>query len=46
VSFSFVSDTQLEAVIPPGSGTVDITVSNPAGTSAIGTADRFGYAAP
>jgi hypothetical protein len=46
VSFSLVSDTQLEAVIPPGSGTVDITVSNPAGTSAIGATDRFGYAAP
>jgi hypothetical protein len=37
------SATQITATSPAGTGTVDVTVSNPAGTSATGAADRFGY---
>jgi hypothetical protein len=44
-SFKFDSDTQITAVSPPGSGTVDVTVTTPAGTSQTGAADRFTYVA-
>lgn len=39
------SDIQITAVSPPApvGGTVDVTVTNPAGTSAIGPADQFTY---
>jgi hypothetical protein len=45
-SFSVVSDSQITATGPAGSGTVDVTVASPGGTSAVGTADRFTYSAP
>jgi hypothetical protein len=40
------SDTQITAVTPPGTGTVDVTVTNAAGTSATGGAAMFTYAGP
>jgi hypothetical protein len=36
-------DTQLTADTPAGNGTVDVTVTNPGGTSAPSSADRFTY---
>lgn len=42
-SFTVVSDTEITAVTPPGSGTVDVTVVTPAGTSTSTPADRFAY---
>jgi hypothetical protein len=45
-SFSFISDTQIIAVSPPGSGMVDITVQTAAGTSPTGAGDQFTFAAP
>jgi len=45
-SFSVQSDTQLTAVSPAGSGTVDVTVVTPAGTSATGPGDQFTYGQP
>src|SRR5262249_5379986 len=44
-SLSPDTDTQLTAVVPPGSGTVDVTVTTPGGTSATSPADQFTYAA-
>jgi hypothetical protein len=42
-----VSDTEIRAVSPPGqAGTVDVTVTGPAGTSAASSAARFTYASP
>jgi Big-like domain-containing protein/IPT/TIG domain-containing protein len=40
------SPTTLVAVSPPGSGTVDVTVSTASGTSATSSADRFRYSPP
>jgi Big-like domain-containing protein/IPT/TIG domain-containing protein len=40
------SPTSITAVAPAGTGTVDVTVTTPAGTSATGTADRFSYSPP
>ena len=37
------TDTQLVVVSPGGTGTVDITVTTPAGTSATTTNDQFSY---
>jgi hypothetical protein len=37
------SDTQITATSPAGSGTVDVTVTTPNGTSATGGADQFTY---
>ena len=37
------SATQITAVAPAGSGTVDVTVTTPGGTSALSKHDRFGY---
>ena len=44
-SFTVDSNTQVTAVSPAGTGTVDVTVTNPAGTSAPTQADLFTYAA-
>lgn len=38
------SDTEITATSPPGTGTVDVTVVTPSGTSATGPADQFSYA--
>ena len=42
-SFKVDSATQITAVSPGGSGTVDVRVTTPGGTSATSTADRFTY---
>jgi hypothetical protein len=42
-SFTLISDTSIEAIAPPGSGTVDVTVVSPTGTSATSSADQFTY---
>jgi hypothetical protein len=42
-SFVVSSETSLRAVDPAGSGTVDVTVTTPAGTSATSSADHFAY---
>ena len=42
-SFQVVSDGEITAVAPPGSGTVDVTVTTPGGTSPTGGADQFTY---
>ena len=42
-SFTVNSATQITAVSPAGSGTVDVRVTTPGGTSATSTADRFTY---
>jgi extracellular elastinolytic metalloproteinase len=39
------SDAQITATSPAGTGTVDVTVITPAGTSAAGPADQFTYTA-
>ena len=41
--FTLNSATQITAVSPAGSGTVDVTVTTPGGSSATGAADRFTY---
>src|SRR5207248_2671860 len=42
-SLKIRSDGALVAVSPPGTGTVDITVTNPTATSAVVPVDRFIY---
>jgi hypothetical protein len=42
-SLTVNSSTTLTATSPPGDGTVDVTVSNSAATSAISAADQFSY---
>ena len=37
------SDTQITAISPAGTGTVDITVTTPDGTSPASSADQFTY---
>jgi hypothetical protein len=37
------SDTQMTVTCPAGSGTVDVTVTTQAGTSATSSADQFTY---
>jgi IPT/TIG domain len=37
------ADTQITATSPPGTGTVDVTVTTPGGTSATTPADQFTY---
>jgi hypothetical protein len=44
-SYTVDSATQITAVSPAGSGTVDVRVTNATGTSATSTADRFTYVA-
>ncbi|MDA8379937.1 MAG: IPT/TIG domain-containing protein [Actinomycetota bacterium] len=41
---SVVSDSELSALAPPGHGSVDVTVTTAAGTSAAAASDRFVYA--
>ncbi len=44
VSFTVENDGEITAVSPPeGAGTVDITVTNPDGTSASSAADQYNY---
>ncbi len=38
--------TQLTTVAPPGTGTVDVTVTTPSGTSTKGAADHYAYGTP
>ena len=45
-TFTVDSGTQVTATSPPGTGTVDITVTTPAGTSAATAADQFTYYIP
>ncbi len=45
-SITFISDMQITAVSPPGSGTVDVTVTTPNGTSVKSSADLFTYNPP
>ena len=45
-TFQVNSDSQITVTSPIGTGTVDITVVTPAGTSPTSTADQFTYAAP
>ena len=42
-AMTVVSDTEITATSPPGSGTVDVTVVTPNGTSATSPADQFSY---
>ena len=44
-SFQFVSSTEITATSPAGSGTVDVTVKDPGGTSNTSLADQFTYIA-
>ena len=47
VTVTFVSATQLKAVVPAHTaGTVDVTVTTTAGTSAIVAGDRYAYGSP
>jgi large repetitive protein len=43
-TMTVMSDTQIRVTSPAGSGTVDVTVITPAGTSAQSSADQFTYA--
>ncbi|WP_246801360.1 IPT/TIG domain-containing protein [Bradyrhizobium genosp. L] len=45
-SFTVIGNEQMTAVAPAGAGTVDITVTNPSGTSSISPVDRFTYLSP
>jgi IPT/TIG domain len=47
-NLTVVNDTQLTVTSPPSnaSGTVDVTVTAPAGTSATSAADQFTYVVP
>jgi alpha-tubulin suppressor-like RCC1 family protein/spore coat protein U-like protein len=45
-SFTVNSQSSITAVAPTGKGTVDVTVTTPAGTSATSEADRFYYSRP
>ncbi len=45
-SFAEDSESQIEAVVPPGSGDVDVTVTTPVGTSQRGETDIYQYLAP
>ncbi|MBR0899398.1 IPT/TIG domain-containing protein [Bradyrhizobium tropiciagri] len=44
-SFTIVSSERITAVAPAGTGTVDITVTNPSGTSFASPVDQFTYVA-
>jgi hypothetical protein len=46
ISFVVQSNTQIETTAPPGSGTVNVTVTSPDGSSATSSADSFTYVAP
>jgi hypothetical protein len=45
LSFTSLTPNSIEAVAPPGAGTVDVRVTNPAGVSALTPADNFTYTA-
>jgi IPT/TIG domain len=45
-SFKVNSDSSITATAPKGSGTVDVTVTTPVGTSATSAADHFTYQPP
>jgi hypothetical protein len=45
-SFKAISEGEIEAVSPAGTGTVDVTVTTPFGVSAATTADQFTYVPP
>jgi IPT/TIG domain/HYDIN/CFA65/VesB-like, Ig-like domain/Viral BACON domain len=42
-NFNIVSDAQIIATSPAGSGTVDVTVTSPGGTSTASSSDQFTY---
>jgi Hypothetical glycosyl hydrolase family 15/IPT/TIG domain len=42
-TFTVISDAEIDATSPPGSGTVDVTVTSPGGTSPTSSADQFTY---
>jgi len=44
-SFTVNSSTSITATVPPGSGSVDVTVTTPSGTSPSRSADRYTYEA-
>lgn len=44
IAFTVMSDSKISATVPAGTGTVDITVTTPGGTSATSQADRYSYA--
>ena len=44
-NLTVVSDTSITADSPAGTGTVDVTVTTPGGTSATSPADQFAYVA-
>jgi len=44
-SFTVTSQNTIKAVAPPGTGTVDVTVTTPEGTSPTSSADQFSYVA-
>ena len=46
ISFTVNSATQITATSPAGTGTVDVTVATPGGTSATSANDKFTYVAP
>jgi hypothetical protein len=45
-NLTVVSSTQITATSPPGSGTVDVIVTNAGGSSATSPVDQFTYTAP
>jgi hypothetical protein len=45
-SFTVIDTTQISAIAPAGSGTVDVQVTTPTGTSTTGAADQFTYLSP
>jgi sugar lactone lactonase YvrE len=45
-SFEVISEDSISAVSPAGSGTADVTVITPGGTSATSAADHFSYGVP
>jgi alpha-tubulin suppressor-like RCC1 family protein len=44
VGFRVTSSSSIAAIAPAGTGTVNVTVTSPGGTSVISTADQFTYA--
>jgi alpha-tubulin suppressor-like RCC1 family protein len=44
--FRVISPTLIEAAAPPGTGSVNVSVTSPGGTSAISTTDLFTYSVP
>ena len=45
-AFLQLSDSIIIALVPPGSGTVNVTVTTANGTSATSSADKFTYVKP